>query len=161
MKRIIFLILLSNLISASYGQEAASIINEEFTNKPFGKILSVKMVKEVMPGNIKKEKLPVKNKFTGGFDTLLIFKTNDGELAFYKNPEKVFFYKANIFGKGIILAKGVKIGMSRDQFIRTFEIKSSIRSDLFIIKNTNEFGNHKFHFKNDSLVKIELDAGID
>lgn len=137
-----------------------SVTNEEFANKPFGKILSTKNIKDVMHGRVISKKNPIKNKFIGGFDTLLIFTSNEGEFTFYKSTEKTFFYRANIFGKGIHLTKGVQIGMSKDSFTSALGIKS-FKGDLIIVKDSTDYANHKFHFKNNKLIKIELDAGLD
>lgn len=161
--RIVFLFLFANAISASvlYGQESASIINEEFANRPFGKSLSVKNIKEVMHGSISSKKYPVENKATGGIDTLLIFSSNESEITFYKSSENVFFYRATICGRGLHLAKGVQVGMSKDSFIKALDMNSSFKGDIIIVKNSTEYANHKFHFKNNNLFKIELDAGLD
>jgi hypothetical protein len=162
MTRITFLFFLAIVISATiiYAQDPMIITNEEFANKPFGKILSVKNIKDVMHGRIFSKKNPIKNKFIGGFDTLLIFTSNEAEFTFYKSTEKTFFYRANIFGKGVYLTKSVQIGMSKDSFAKALGIKS-FKGDLIIVKNSTDYANHKFYFKNNKLAKIELDAGLD
>ena len=74
------------------------------------------------------KRIPIKNKFNGGFDTLLAFSASDAELIFYQNPEKVVFYKANIFSKDPIWRGSSHF--SRESFFRALTKGSTLFNEI-------------------------------
>lgn len=138
-----------------------TIVNDQFSQRPFGVELSPVNIKKTIATKFTEEKKTITNKHTGEVDTLLIFKSNVGDFTFYRTADKTFFYKAVIRSRGIRLAKGIEIGNSKSSFMKTLGFSKSKGTDVFIVRDTIGYSKHKFFFKDDKLTKIELESAVD
>jgi len=159
----VIIIFLINIVKASLGQEALRIVDDQFAEHPFGADLSPSTIHTALPGKIAMERKAEPNKHTRDIDTLLIFKSPDGKLTFLKTIDKVWLVEAVISGRGIKLARGIKIGLSKDNFIKIFSVDKKFKdTNPIIVTNTIEYGfYHSFYFEKGKLAKIVLNAWPD
>ena len=162
-RTIVAIIFLINIVKASLGQEALRIVDDQFAEHPFGADLSPSTIHKALPGKIAIERKAEPNKHTSGIDTLLIFKSPDGKLTFLKTIDKVWFVEAVISGRSIKLAKGIRIGLSKDNFMKIFSADEKYNdTNPIIVTNTIEYGfYHSFYFEKGKLTKIVLNAWPD
>jgi hypothetical protein len=164
MIRTIFLILcLTNAVDVSMGQDGLHIVDDQFAEHPFGIELSPSNIHKVIAGKITGEKKAEPNKHTADIDTLLIFKTLNDEFTFLKTVDKIWFVEAVISGRGIKLAKGIQIGLSKSSFIKVFATDDKFNdTNPIIVTNSIEYGfYHSFYFEKGKLTKIVLNAWPD
>jgi hypothetical protein len=163
MIRPIFLVLFLTNIADVMGQETLSIVDDQFAEHPFEIELSPSAIHKVLSGKMTREKKVEPNKHTADMDTLLVFKSLNDEFTFIKTQDKVWFVEAVITGRGIQLAKGIKIGLSKTNFIKIFSADEKFNdTNPIIVTNTMGYGfYHSFYFEKGKLSKIVLNAWPD
>ncbi|SRR5260221_7456716 len=163
MIRTIFLMLfLTNLVDGM-GQEVLHIVDDQFAEHPFAIELSPSTLHQVVDGKMTAEKKAEPNRHTADMDTLLIFKSLNDEFTFLKTLDKVWFVEAIIAGRGVKLAKGIHIGLSKSSFIKIFAADDKLNeTNPIVVTNSIEYGfYHSFYFEKGKLAKIVLNAWPD
>ena len=163
MIRIIFFVLF--LVTTVYkvqGQEAATVIDDQFAQLPFGQVLTPTNIHKFVSGGITKKKDTLRNNHTGNVDTLLVYKSASNEFSFLQTPDRILFYGATILTPDVLLTKDVKIGLSKDRFMDIFGFNQEFsKSDPLVIKDSIEYCYQAFYFKNKKLMKIVLNGCLD
>ena len=159
----VIILFLTNIVDVSWGQETPHIVDDQFSEHPFEVELTPATMHKVAPGKFSSEKKAEPNKHTGEIDTLLIFKSANDEFTFLKTIDKVWFVEATISGRGIKLAKGIRIGLPKSTFISIFGVDEKFNeTNPIIVTNTIEYGfYHTFYFEKGKLAKIVLNAWPD
>ena len=162
-RSITIIFFLTNIVDVSWGQEAPPIVDDQFAEHPFEAELTPTTLLQVVPGKFSSEKKAESNKHTAEMDTLLIFKSATDEFTFLKTNDKVWFVEATISGRGIKLAKGIRIGLPKSTFISIFGVDEKFNeTNPIIVTNTIGYGfYHTFYFEKGKLAKIVLNAWPD
>ena len=164
MIRPIFLIFfLTNIVDVSLGQEGLHIVDDQFAEHPFEIELTPSTISKVVSGKMTNEKKTTPNKHTADIDTLLVFKSSNCEFTFLKTVDKVWFVEAAIASRDIKLAKGIRIGLSKRNFIKIFAADEQLNdTNPIIVTNSIEYGfYHSFYFEKGKLMKIVLNSWPD
>ena len=159
---ILFVLFLVTTVCPVKGQEAATIIDDQFAQLPFGQVLTPGNIHKFVSGSFTTKKDTLRNNNTGNIDTLLIFKSASNEFSFLQTPERVLFYGATIVTPDVLLTKDVKIGLSKDRFMDIFGFNQEFsKSDPLVIKDSIEYCYQAFFFKNKKLMRIVLNGCLD
>jgi hypothetical protein len=162
MKTLILTVFTISIVIFGNAQQIDVTINDEFAQKPFMTNPSPDNISSILKDQFSIEKRPIKNKHSEAIDTLLIYKSKKSEFVFLKTIDKVLFTKATITDCKIVLASGIKVGLSKTEFIKTLKISKDLwTNDPLIIVDSSEYFYHSFYFKNNVLFKIILDSSPD
>jgi hypothetical protein len=148
----------------SYAQdntEACKVVNNDFANLPFGKVLSPEAFLKLPDGPVTLEKKAMNNPHTGAIDTIYCYTFFSSVVAFYKTTKSNVFRSAQIQDSGIKLKYGIEVGNSRLEVLDKLKAPDNAKCDMLLVSDDEDFAHHKFYFKNNRLIKVELDTGAD
>lgn len=141
--------------------EECRIVNNDFSIRPFGEVLTTKKLIQKLNGNVILEKEPVNNEHTDDVDTLFYYKHSNSIFTFYKSSKSIYFRSAIIKDKGIKIKDCIEIGNTKAEVMRAFNLPQSTMCDIILLVDDEDFSHHRFYFEQNRLIKIELDSGMD
>lgn len=65
--------------------------------------------------------------------------------------------RATIFDSSVKLANGIRVGMSKNDFLESFNRESKL-GGVLLVKDQDQVYEHLFYFQNDTLVAIKLES---
>ncbi|QOI97311.1 MAG: hypothetical protein HRU69_07330 [Flammeovirgaceae bacterium] len=162
MKTFILISFIISVVICVNGQQLNVTINDGFAHKPFKTNPSPDNISSILKDPFSIEKKPTKNKHSEAIDTLLIYNSKNNEVVLLKTTDKVLFVKAIITDCNVVLESGIKIGLSKTEFIKKLKINKDLwDNNPLIIVDSSEYFYHTFYFKNNMLFKIVLDSSPD
>jgi hypothetical protein len=135
---------------------------ESFIAKPFGYEPTVKNFKANLP-SYKLQVYTMKNIHNHSIiDTIYKFHRRKDELLIYKNVNNIeMFFAGRISSDKIKLKNGVRVGMSRDEFYKSFTNLRPKAEDTVRISSKRAPNSFNFIFKGNKLIMIKIDNYID
>ncbi len=90
-------------------------------------------------------------------DTIFRFYRNKSELFIYKAYEREIFIAGNIYDKRIIMRNGIRVGISRKDFIKCFTDLPVDKEDTIRLTSRKALNSMYFVFRKDKLKAIRID----
>ena len=109
------------------------------------------------PFSIKKE--PIKNQLAlKQIDTLVTISRPGVSLKFYRSPGENLIVEGSISDSSILFKQNLKVGMSKVEFVQTFDKLSNHQAvpDLVKVRSINHDRVLSYYFQNDTLARIEV-----
>lgn len=137
-----------------------TIIDEDYVWLPLetGDLTWQNIIMELpKPYSIKKE--PIENQLAAHqIDTLITITRENLWLKFYQAPDDILLVNGAISDGSVSLKKGVKVGISKADFISQFDKLSTINAVPDIIKVRSKAADRiiSYSFQNDTLARIEF-----
>lgn len=135
-------------------------MNEKFSMKPFQFKMDEETLKSIFKFSPKKKSELIKKGQGMVGDSLITLSFEKNSFFFLKKKRLNTFYGAEIVDSHIKLSNGICIGMSKVDFLKSFN-KTNLKSDTIIITDTNEICYHYFFFEKSKLVMIKIDGCLD
>lgn len=135
---------------------------ESFIAKPFGYEPTVKNFKANLP-SYKLQIYTMKNIHNHAIiDTIYKFHKRKDELLIYKNVNNIeMFFAGRITSDRIKLKNGIMVGMSREDFFKSFTNLKPQTQDTIRISSKRAPNSFNFVFKGNKLIMIKIDNYID
>jgi len=137
-----------------------AIIDEDYVWLPLetGDLTWENIIMELpKPYSIDKE--PIENQLAARqIDTLITISRPNLRLKFYQAPDNILLVNGEVTDGSLSLKRGVKVGISKMDFIRIFEKLSSYQSipDQIEVRSKTSDRIISYSFKGDTLVRIEF-----
>lgn len=138
-----------------------AISQKEFLESPFGFTENIENFTNLSKPKFKTKKLLRRNKhYPEKTDTIYQFIYKKSEIFFYKTHlGQEFLLTGKIMNKQIILRNGVRVGLSKNEFIKRFSDKFELKSDS--LQMIGEGTKYTFIFNQGKLYRINIDNYLD
>ncbi len=137
------------------------ITSNEFALNPFPRMPNPKNIIQTLNLKFELNKVPLINVHDNKVDTVYCFSYKNSKVNFYISSSKQFFQDATIVDDEILLSKGIKIGMTKDDFLKKFGVNDVVHEDIIVISDDEDFISHKILFKKNLINIIILRMGVD
>ncbi|MEQ1588065.1 MAG: hypothetical protein ABL895_19445 [Cyclobacteriaceae bacterium] len=160
--RFFIFIYLISLVAFGQDERSITLVNSKFSVKPFGEKITPLNLNKLVIGKMTTEIRIIQNRNSQNKDTLLIYNTTGVEFAFLKSKGETFFYGSTIEIPDVKLAMGIRVGLSKNEFLKIFNINNAeSQVDKVVITDESEFCYNYFYFEKEKLTKIILGGCID
>lgn len=141
----------------------SSVTKEIFITDPFGYKPTIKNFTTNLFPQFKLQVYSIKNIHNPAVsDTIYRFYRKKSELFLYKTTDgKELFFAGNIFDSKVVFKNGVKVGIPKNDFFKSFTNLIPTLNDTIIIASKRATTLFKFIFKKDKLQVIKIDNYID
>ena len=153
-----------NPIEIIRANDTMIIIDSHFAIMPFGEKLVEPMLTKFVKPNHFLQKIPWTNENMMEIDTFILSTDKLDSIIFYKSSNLFSLNNASIKTDRYILDKNIKIGMSKSDFCKAFDINdcNNDTTSIVIVKDLEEYSIHSFSFDvGKELKHIELYHHID
>jgi hypothetical protein len=137
------------------------ITNNDFALHPFPVMPTPKNIHQVFKLKFQLKKVPFNNVHSNAIDTIYRFSYGKSTINFYKSATKSLLQDAVIADAEIKLSKEVAVGISKEDFLRKFNVTDKVKDDIILITDEEEFYSHKITFEKDMISSITLRMGVD
>lgn len=140
--------------------EYKKISQKEFLEKPFGFKKSIENFSNNSNAQFKTQKLLRKNKhYPKKTDTIYQLTYKKSKIFFKTYLGKKFLLTGNILNRQIELKNGIRIGITKDEFIKRFSNELKLNKDS--LKMIGEGTKYTFIFDKEKLYRINIDNYFD
>jgi hypothetical protein len=164
MKKYILIIIVLINFSCSTNKSTTTyspLSQSEFLKSPFGFEENIANFQNITKPKFKTEKVLRKNKhYPEKTDTIYKFKYKNSSIFFYKTHlNQEFLLVGKIINKQIQLKNGIRIGITKNDFIARFNKNLNWQNDS--LELIGEGTKYTFIFESDHLSKIKIDNYFD
>ncbi len=132
-------------------------ISDKFASNPFLYRPTMDNMAQLMPKCKRYSELFVEPQ-TQGKDSIVSYNDDSTTFSFYKTVGSAFFTEARIFSSAILLQDSIKIGISKNEFLKTLEINLPVSKDIIVIRDSESVSQLFFFFHRQKLYKIEVNT---
>ena len=150
--------------NAGFQEDTAYHIDATFAAKGFGYAPSIAAVKKKYTGRLKGTNKAVANLYDNKIiDTIVMLSGQGVKFVFYKQGKKSTLTEASFTSTLVILQKGIKIGLTKNQVLKKFpEMPMAMAGvDLWQIGNEERTQYFELIFKNNMLKAIKYYNPLD
>ncbi len=155
------LVIVTGVTLSLFGQrKSEKIVNNSFANMPFGKNSSMEWFLEKYKHTAGVQRKPYKSSLSETVDSVYSINIFESKLDFYKSKAMTFLISAHIVNSEILMARSVKIGMSKNDFFKAMGEKREFKCDTVVVTDDANYSEHTFLFKSGKLVQADLRPGF-
>lgn len=156
-RKLFLLFLFSFCVFALNAQKNGKMGISAFIYQPFAHKSDLQTFQKNYKWFTRLSKEIIENKYIKTNDTIYHFRIWRSDASFYHTKNKNFLLKTNIKSKRLKLANGLKLGMTRDDFLKRFKnLKPNEENEIEFVSD-DKMGKCIFRFKNNRLKQIIIE----